>query len=289
MNRSGIVVTGGTGTVGSALLEELGRRGVSARLVMRDPTRVAGPAAAGHEIVAGDLSEPASLTPAMEGADSLFLLTPVHRHSRLWVENALAAAAAAGIRRVVRFSAFKAEAASGPELLRQHADCDAALKSSGLGWTLLKPNGFFQNLLWQAEPIRSEGRFYLPLGDAQLSYLDVRDIADAAAEVLLGEGHEGRAYDLTGSEALDSAGMAAALGEATGRSITYVPIPQEAAEQSLKTLGMPDWDARAVSELQAWFAAGEAAEIRPDLAGLLRRAPRRFADFASDYAGAFTA
>ncbi|MFN7055359.1 NAD(P)H-binding protein [Hyphomonas sp.] len=288
MNKAGIVVTGGTGTVGSALLEELGQRGVQARLIVRDPAKAAHLAAAGHEIVAGDLSEPGSLPDAFEGARSLFLLAPVHRQSADWVHNALAAAGPGGIGRIVRFSAFRADAASGPEILRQHGACDDALKASGVGWTLLKPNGFFQNLLWQAGPIRSEGRFYLPLGDAQLSYLDVRDIAAAAAEALLGEGHEGRSYDLTGSEALDCAGMAAALSEVTGRTITYVPIPLAAAEQSLKAIGLPDWNARAVSELQAWFAEGEAGEISPDLAGLLKRAPRRFADFARDYASAFT-
>jgi uncharacterized protein YbjT (DUF2867 family) len=287
MNKSGLLVTGTTGTVGRALLAELKHRQVHARALVRDPARVPDLAGMGFDLVTGDLSDPATLGAAMEGIASVFLLTPVHQQAETLFQNGLQAARQAGVERVIRLSALGAGMDGAPEILRQHGRCDAALMASGLGWTILRPNGFFQNLLWQAGPIRAEGRFYLPLAMARLSYLDVRDVAAAAGQVLASGAHEGRLHVLTGSEALTCAEMANTLSAVTGREVTYVPVPPDMAEQSLRGMGLPDWDAKAVTGLQAWFAHGHAATVSPDLEALTGYRPRRFEDFARDHANAF--
>ncbi len=287
MNRAGLLVTGATGTVGRALLAELKHRQVTARVLVRDPARAPDLAGMGFDLAAGDLSDPATLGAAMEGIASLFLLTPVHQQAEGLVRNGLEAARKAGVERVVRLSALGASPDSAPEILRQHGRCDAALMSSGLGWTILRPNGFFQNLLWQAGTIRAEGRLYLPLAAARLSYLDVRDVAAAAGQVLASGAHEGCVHELTGSEALTCAEMATTLSAVAGREVSYVPVPPEMAEQALRRMGLPDWDAAAVTGLQTWFAQGHAATVSPDLETLSGYRPRRFEDFARDHANAF--
>ncbi|MFN7057243.1 SDR family oxidoreductase [Hyphomonas sp.] len=287
MNKAGLLVTGATGTVSRALLAELKHRQVPARALVRDPARAPDLAGMGFDLVTGDLSDPATLGAAMEGVASVFLLTPVHQQAETLVQNGLEAARQAGVERVVRLSALGAGVDSAPVILRQHGRCDAMLMASGLGWTILRPNGFFQNLLWQAGPIRADGRFYLPLGAARLSYLDVRDVAAAAGQVLATGAHDGCVHELTGSEALTCAEMANTLSAVAGREVTYVPVPPEMAEQSLRGMGLPEWDARAVTELQTWFAEGHAAAVSPDLVALTGYRPRRFEDFARDHANAF--
>jgi uncharacterized protein YbjT (DUF2867 family) len=269
------------------LLAELQLRQVPVRLLVRSRETAADLSEMGFDLAIGDLSDPASLASAMEGVGSVFLLTPVHQQAEALALNGLNAAITAGVHRVIRLSALGAGSNGAPEILSQHGRCDAALMASGLGWTILRPNGFFQNLLWQAGPIRAEGRFYLPLGTARLSYLDIRDIAAAAAHILVSGEHEGCVHDLTGIEALTCAEMATELSGAAGREVTYVPVPPDMAEQSLRGLGLPDWDAMAVTDLQIWFAQGRAEAVNPDLETLIGRRPRRFEDFVRDHANAF--
>lgn len=287
MSRAEILVAGATGTNGRALLDILHQRGVPARAFVRDVASAGDLAEKGFELAQGDLSDPASLAPALEGIQRFYVNTAVRRDAADLFANAFAAARAAGVRHVVKFSGLGADPAARPEIIRIHGASDATLIASGLDYTLLRPNAFFQNMLWQAGPIQQDGRFYLPLGESRQSSLDVRDIAEATANILTGSDHEGRAYDLTGPEALTCADMARQISALAGREVNYVPVPPDAAEQGLRAAGMPDWDARAVTELQVWFASGHADRITSDLAGLLGRPPRRFSDFVKDHADAF--
>lgn len=287
MNKAGILVTGATGTIGTALLAELAERRVRARVLVRDKAASSAIAANGFELAEGDFSKPASLAAAMDGAAHLFLLTPVHQHADAWFDTALKTARSAGVRHIVRLSAMGASETAGSELLQQHWRCDEALKQSGISWTILRPSGFFQNMLWQAAPICAEGRFYLPLGTGRYGYLDARDIAAAAATVLSEGGHEACLHELTGPEALTCTEMATILSEVTRREVTYVAIPPEVAEQSLRGFGLPEWDARAITSLQAWMAEGHGAKLTGDVEQLTGQKPRRFQDFVRDHARAF--
>jgi uncharacterized protein YbjT (DUF2867 family) len=273
---SKILITGASGTVGSALVAELQARGVAFQSMRSHP-------AAGA--VHGDLADRASLNAAFTGVDTLFLLLPLTPSLPEFGRNAVAAAKAAGVRHVVRLSGASADAGSPFAIARVHGEIDRELMNSGMAWTLIKPNSFMQNhLTYNLAQIRS-GQFYAPHGDAATSLVDVRDIAQALAGILAApQAHAGRSYTLTGGEALTDAEQMAAISKAAGRSISYVSVPDSAAREAMLGMGFPplvvDW----LESLNAAIRAGYAAGISGDVPALLGRPPRRFADFAEENA-----
>jgi uncharacterized protein YbjT (DUF2867 family) len=287
MSQPRILVTGATGTNGAALLAALSDRGVQARAFVHDRAKAEPIAARGFEVAFGDFADRASLDRALQGIEKLYLLSAIRPDTVALFENAFASAEAAGVRHVVKFSGLGADPDSPSEVIRQHGASDAALIASGLDYTILRPNSFHQNMLWQAEAIRRDRRFYLPLGDARQSTVDVRDLAEATAHILTAPGHEGNSYDLTGPESLGFADVAEILGDVVGARVEYVPVPVEAAEAAMRAAGMPAWDAHVLAEIQALFATGAYAEVKSDLPKLLGRAPRSFMDFARDHAEVF--
>lgn len=287
MNPPRLLVAGATGTNGRELLRRLDDEGIRMRALVRDPDRAAPLAGERVELVRGDLGDRASLRAAFDGIEQAYIVTAVSRDTTTWFANFFDAARAAGVRHLVKLSGLGADPGSTSEIIRQHGEADEALAASGLTYTILRPNSFYQNILFQAAPIRETGRFYLPVGDARQSMVDVRDIAEATVRILTGEGHEDRIYELTGPESLSCFDVAATLSEVLGRAVTYVPVAVEAARRSMLDAGMREWEAGAVAELQGVFATGAFADVRDDLARLLGRRPRSFADFARDHAAAF--
>jgi uncharacterized protein YbjT (DUF2867 family) len=282
-----ILVVGATGTNGREVVSRLAAAGQPVRAMARNPAKAGELRGANVEVVAGDLDDPASLDAAAAGADRAFFLAPVDRRYTGWFRNFLDAAKRAGVSHLVKFSGFGAGVNSPSELMRQHGETDDALANSGLGYTILRPNSFHQNLLWSAGSIKSQGAFYLPIGDARQSLVDVRDIADVAVEVLTKPGHEGRIYEITGPQSLSFHDVAAALSSVLGRPIRYVPVPREAALESMLKSGMPEWNARALADLYDVFAAGHAAWTTDVIERITGRAPRTFEQFARDYLEAF--
>lgn len=287
LRRPRILVTGATGTNGAALLAELARRGVPARAFVHNTAKASDVEALGFEVAAGDLADRASIDRALDGIEKFYVLSAIRTDTVELFGNALEAAKSAGVRHVVKFSGFGADPNSPSEVIRHHGRSDALLAASRLAYTILRPNSFHQNMLWQAESIRREGRFYLPLADAHQSTVDVRDLAEATARILTEDGHEERTYDLTGPGSLNFTEVAAANAVVIGAPVEYIPVSAEAAEQALLPAGMPAWDAHVLAEIQALFGSGAYAHVKPDLAHLLGRQPRTFADFARDHAVAF--
>jgi uncharacterized protein YbjT (DUF2867 family) len=161
------------------------------------------------------------------------------------------------------------------------------LAASGLPYTILQPNSFHQNLLWSAATIKDQGAFYLPVGEARQSLVDVRDIAAVAVAVLTGSGHEGQTYEITGPESLSYHDVAAKLSAALGKPVNYVPVPPEAALDSMLKSGMPEWNARAVTDLYGAFATGAYARTTDTAGRLTGKPPIPFEQFARDFAAAF--
>ncbi len=283
-----ILITGATGTTGREVIAELHRVGAEGvRALVRDPARADFIREAGFEAVAGDFDRPETLGAALEGVERALLLTPpspqTFEHQRAFIE----AAGRAGVRHVVKFSAFGADAAAPEGFGRWHGQSEDLLKSTGLAWTMLRPNFFMQNLLGQARQIAATGAVYQPLGDARASFIDTRDIAAVAARTLTEEGHEGQTYVLTGPEALSYHDIAAKLSEATGREIKYVPISPEQFREGALGAGLPEWLVAALERLNEVFASGRAAEVNDNVRRVGKREPTTFDQFARDHAAAF--
>ena len=282
-----LLVSGATGLNGRELLKQLSQQGIPTRALVRDPARAADLGNDFIQLVEGDLSDPASLNVAFEGIEKAYIVTSINQDTVRWFQNFYAAAKRAGVKHLVKFSGYGSSEDSRSEVIRQHGESDRLLRESGLTYTILRPNSFYQNMLWQADSIMSQGEFYLPVGDARQSMVDVRDIAEATIRVLTEPGHENRVYDLTGPESLSFDDVAREIAAVSGKAVRYVPVSVADAKSSMLESGMPEWDADVLAEIQGVFGSGAYAKVETDLEHILGRVPRRFATFALDHAKSF--
>ncbi|WP_216214533.1 NmrA family NAD(P)-binding protein [Amycolatopsis aidingensis] len=283
MNTSTVLVTGATGTVGSALVPALQARGVTVRAITRNPHRPV----PGAETVGADLRDPESVAAALKGVDAVFLNSPSAEDAAELQIRFADLAREAGVRRLVLLSQYAARAGSPVRFLRWHAEVEAHVRGLGIDHTVLRPNLYLQALLGFAVSI-AQGWFAAPIGGAAVSAIDTRDIAAAAAAVLTSAGHTGHSYSLTGPRAVTHEQIAEALGTATGRDITF---HEASAEQFTAALNgvLPTWQLEGLVEDYAHYARGEAAEVSTSVADLTGQPARDVTEFARDYAAAFTA
>jgi uncharacterized protein YbjT (DUF2867 family) len=281
-----ILVTGATGTNGVALIEALLNRAERVRALVRDPVKAAERFAPEVELSRGDLADPESIDAALEGVDKVFLLSAVDPRQVELEANVTDAARRAGVAHLVKFSVYNASPDSRVPLVRWHGESERHVERSGLPWTFLRPNMFMQELLRQAESIRAQGQFYLPLADARVSLVDVRDLADVAATVLTTPGHAGKAYTLTGPQSLSFNEVAATLSRAAGRPIAYVPVSMDAFRQTFVAAGAPRWLVDAIADLYASFLAGDNAPVADGVQRVTGRPPRSLEQFARDHTDA---
>ena len=144
-----------------------------------------------------------------------------------------------------------------------------------------------QGLLGFRSSIASEGRFFAPIGDARVSIVDVRDIAEVAAAVLTQTGHDGKIYDITRPEALTHAEMASQLSDALGRQISFIDLPEGTMREALLGFGLPEWQAEGLIEDYGHYRRGEAANLLNTVRDITGHPARKFSTFARDYKQAF--
>jgi uncharacterized protein YbjT (DUF2867 family) len=283
-----ILVSGATGSLGRLVVRELAAAGASVRAMVRDPAAATGLAAPGVEIVQGDLEDPDSLDAALRGVDTAFLFPPATMRQVKQEANFIDAVQRAGTGRVVKLSLISADPKSPGPIPQWHGMAEKRLESSGVRYTHLRPTFYMQTMLCFAAPIRQIDTFCLPLHCARVALVDIRDVASATASVLLGDGHDGRTYVLTGSESLDFSEVAAQLSATVGRPIAYKPItPEEFKAIILKHWKMIEPYADATVSIWRGVGSGSYAPVRSDLATLIGRKPRSFAEFAQDHAELF--
>lgn len=282
-----ILITGASGMVGGAVLEEVRKTKEKVRALYRkvEEGKKAPPDV---EEVVGDFADKGSLKLALNGVETVFLVcSPIPQLVEL-ESNVIDACRENGVRHVVLNSALGAGdyAKSFPSWHRKVED---KLKGSGLAWTILRPNGFMQNLVtYNAGSIRSEGAFYAAMGEAKTSLIDVRDIAAAAAKLLREpEKHAGKTYELNGPEAFSNAEVAERITRATGRAVKFVDIPEEAQRKAMLDMGTPEWMVTALLELQEYYRMGKAAHVTADLARLLGRPPRTLDEYLMESKDSF--
>ncbi|HEY0377278.1 MAG TPA: SDR family oxidoreductase [Pyrinomonadaceae bacterium] len=283
-----ILVTGATGTVGSFLVRKLGAAGVAARALVRSREKAEAVEALGLEAAVGDLDKPETLAPALEGVERVFLLSaPEERQAELQ-NNLVRAARAAGVRHVVKLSAIGVGGELDQLALgRVHRATEEEIEHSGMAYTHLRPNGFMQNSFMFAPAIKSQGAFYAPYGDARVSYVDARDVASVAFHALTEDGHEGKAYEITGPQALSYHDQARELSSVLGREVRYVEVPIEGARGTMVGAGMNAWTVDALIELFNFYKDGGADQVRDTVREVTGRDPITFAQFAKDHAQAF--
>ncbi|ADZ69045.1 SDR family oxidoreductase [Polymorphum gilvum] len=282
-----ILVVGGTGTIGSEVVRLLKAENAPFQALVRDPAKADGLKAQGVETVAGDLRQPETLPEALQGAEKVFVVTPLVPDQVQMRANLIAAAKTAGVKHVVMSTGIGAAPDAPVQIGRWHGENQKQLQESGMAWTFVQPGFFMQNLLMYAEAIREKGEFYMPLGEGKVSWIDARDIAAVAAKALTEPGHEDQAYPVTGPEALSGAELGTILTEIAGHTVNYVPISLDQAKQAMTSMGMPEMLAEAMNELYALAPAGHLAGVLDTVEKVTGRPARSFWQFAQDHARAF--
>jgi uncharacterized protein YbjT (DUF2867 family) len=273
-----IVITGATGNVGRPLVEALVKAGKEVTAVSRGD----GPAGVRH--ARADLAEPAGLRPVLAGAEALFLLVS-GAGAHLDPEAIVDAARAGGVRRIVLLSSQAAVTRPGSVSHAPLRRIEEVVERSGLEWTHLRPSGFASNAFAWVPSVRGERTVAAPFGDVGLPVVDPLNIAEVAAAVLIGEGHAGRAYEITGPETTTPRQRAEAIGDALGEPVRFVEqTAAEARAQMLRFMPEPVVDGTLA-------IIGEPVEgerrVSHDVERLLGRKPYTFAEWAQRNVTAF--
>ena len=277
-----VLVIGATGSVGGEVVTLLSRMGEKVRAATREPATARSPHSA-VEFVEFDLERPQTFAAALDGVDRVFLIArPGDNDADRVAFPLIDEMKRAGVRHVVNLSAMGVESRDDFALRK----VERYLEDSGVGFTHLRPNFFMQ--VFSSGPlladIRSTGAIHIPTAGAKLSYIDVRDIAAVAATTLTEQGHTGKAYTLTGGQALDHQEIARAISGAAGKTIQYVAITEEAARSALETAGLSPERTERLLGFYRLVRRGFCAPVSCDVQTLLGRAPISFAEFASDNA-----
>jgi len=276
-----ILVTGGTGHVGSEVVKELQKRKADIRLLVRKEDTAT---PAGVEKAVGDLLDPVSVQKAMEGVDKLYLLNAVLPEELTQGLIAYDLAKKLNLSHVVYHSVFRAEHFKDVPHFASKLAIESALREFDVPFTVLRPNYFMQNDASLKDPLTKAGIYPMPLGDVGVSVVDVRDIAEAAATVLTSGEHSGKTYNLNGPEVVSGAKAASIWGEVLGKKIQYTGHNMDAFEEQMRKKA-PSWSAFDIRMMfEGYLERGFVAENGDleTLTKLLGHAPRRYEDFARE-------
>lgn len=281
-----VLITGATGQVGSELVRQLLADGVSVKALVRDREKAEAILGDSVELVVGDMRDKQSLVSAFQRVSRAFLLTPAGPE-QMALESEFVVIAKDHVNHVVRLSAVDADHKSPVPLLAMHAGCEKQLEDSPVAFTHLRAQSFMQNMFMFAGSIAGEGTFYLPMKDAEVSIVDVRDIASVAVKALTENGHENKTYDLTGPEAISYTTVAKVLSDAVGKTVTYVNVPPDMARKAMKSMGLSDWLVEGMLKLYGQISTGKSASVSKAVKQVTGNNPGTFETFAKDFATVF--
>ena len=282
-----IFIAGAAGNIGSALVEALENKNEIVAGV-HTPEKGEMLAARGVETRVCDFADADSMTAAMDGCDRLFLVLPFREELARYGRLAVDAAKVAGVEYIVRSSGYGASSDAHWRLGREQGMVDQFVEDSEIPFTILRPNTFMQNFTGPLASMVRSGSIALPEEDHAVSYIDIRDIAACAARLLNdNEGHTGNFYALTGPEGLTLHQVAETIATASGITVTYTPIEEEAFIKALDTGGVPEWDRNMLVSLSRVVKLGMMGNVTQAVEYLTDTQARSFDAFAAENAGAW--
>ncbi|MFI0787263.1 NAD(P)H-binding protein [Streptomyces lydicus] len=231
-----IAVIGATGNVGRPVVAGLLARGARPRILTRDPGRAR--CAAGAEAVLGDLGTPGCADEVLAGVDAAFVVTAGPdgaAHDRVLAE----AVARHGVRHVVKVTSVATLPPVRDSYGAAHAAAEDAYRATGARCTFLRPAAFMSNTLQWAWSVTGSATVFQPFGDLPQAVVDPADVAGVAVRVLGDPALGGRAYTVTGAEALTARQRAERLADVLGRPLDFVDAPPEQARRAMTGAGLP--------------------------------------------------
>jgi uncharacterized protein YbjT (DUF2867 family) len=276
--NSSILVIGATGNLGSEVTRQLVAKELKVRVGARKPEQYEAPSSL-IEVVRFDFDDPTSYSPALENIEKLFLIAlPLDPDAPFVLAPVIQAAKQAGVKQIVFNSALGVDQNEEAPLRK----VERLLEGSGIAHTVLRPNFFMDNFSsgFIAPTIQGADGIFVAAEDANTSFIAIADIAAVAVAALTEAGHENKAYNLTGPEALDHAYVAAVLSEISGRTISYQPISEDAMLQGALDHGLPAPNVDYLAVLYQATRAGYLARTTPDVEQILGRPPVKFDAFA---------
>lgn len=283
-----ILVTGATGQVGKMVVENLLKRGLPVRAFVRDDRALEDIKHSKLEIAVGMFEDTASLERAMDGVARLFLVARGNPDQVAQHENVISAAERAGVKHIVKLSAYGASQDAPIAFMRWHAETEAQLQKAQLEWTFLRPHLYMQNLLRLGASVAKESEFSAPMGRDSFGFIDVRDIAEAAAKVLRTDGHEEKVYTLTGPSVVSYMEIAEYLSATLGKTVKYNGVTQGEFYQQLLSKGTPEWRAYDLAHIADAYPGKRKERITNDVYDVLGRPARSMDTFLNDYRDYFT-
>jgi NAD(P)H dehydrogenase (quinone) len=270
-----LAVTGVTGGLGGRVARRLADRGVAQRLVVRDPGRA--PELPGAEVVRAAYGDGEAMRRALDGVDTLLLVSASEAVDRVRLHTgAVDAAVAAGVQRIVYTSFLACSPDATFTFARDHWHTEEHLRQTGVRHTFLR-----DSLYLDVFPLFAGGDGVIrgPAGDGRVAAVARDDIADVAVAVLLGDGHDGRTYDLTGPAAFTLHQAAEELSRASGRAVTYHAETLDEAYASRAGYGAPHWEVTGWVTTYTAIAAGELDLVSDAVATVAARPPMDLAEF----------
>jgi uncharacterized protein YbjT (DUF2867 family) len=298
-----ILVTGATGTVGSEVVKRLvsspssssGYNIIRAAVHSQNKADRFRQDNEAVEIVNMDYNKPETIADALNHVNKLFLLT---LPSPNMADNASSLVKEAkkknDLKHIVKLSVLEADAEPGTTIGRLHRQEEKIIEESGIPYTFLCSGAFMQNFVnFFGQTIKHQNVFYIPAGEGKVSFVDVRDIAAVATEILLtksngSQQHKNKAYDITGPNALSYSQAAEILSKVIGKKISYIDIPEEDARKGMKKMSMEDWLIDAIIEFYYIIREGHASLTTNVVEQITGRKPISLEQFVRDYASSFS-
>ena len=271
-----ILITGATGHIGSELIAALlPAQAGHIRVLTRNPGAVFPD---GTEKVVADLGD-SDLAPVLEGVHAVFLLTDglniaAHDH------RLIAAALQAGVERIVKLSVRSVGHGATDPITTWHRAGEEAIRDSGIGWTFLRPTALMSNALNWAPMIATDQVVHAPFAAGRAAVVDPADIAAVAAASLTDDGHNHRAYELTGPEPLSPTDQVAILSQVLGRDLRYAETDPADTTAQMVSYGMPEELAHAIIEMFRSTLKPYNSEPTGDITTVTSRPARSFTDWA---------
>lgn len=282
MQNSKVLIIGASGVVGSEIVKLLRADGVKVRTTTSKPTPVS---KGDSEQVHVNLQTGEGLRQAFDGIDRAFLISPAgyaDQYSTLAPQ--IQEAKRRGLKKVVLMTAMGANAVETSPMRRAEID----LETSGLSYNIIRPNWFLQNFhtFW-IQGILAHGKIMLPAGKAKVSFVDTRDVAAVAAQLLMDDTRNNRAFDLTGSEAIDHAQVAKEISRVTGKTITYEEIDPQALRAGLIGAGLSADYSDFLLLIFGALRDGYSGPVTNHVKDIIGRAPLSLKTYAEDHKSAW--